>query len=223
MFKKLILLSSTLFLGSCVYILKGTLHDLEIETPGAKNAECAVYVDGFKYIAHPPATINFNKPSTDVLVDCVAPGNRYASAIVQSGASPLGAMNVSNFGFPGFAWDYTSGALFQLDEKVIVDFRNIPTQPFPRAKYMDPALVQPDEYDLEEFRTQQLRMNRDKYTPVPELRRRQPQTFDQAPAVNDAENLQSFGSISVDQPPSSAGSLSAPEDSGNAVDFFPMK
>ncbi len=172
MFKKASYLIPLAILGACAYAIDDSIQDVHFVTPGAHGAACNVYVEGLKYKVKPPQTVNLFKSKEDLVVDCMAPGNRRKILYIESGIETSTAWNVTNAGV-GLPWDYASGALFHYPDVIEVDFTNEPVvDPEPPAQNR-PDIRQPEEYILEEFSPSEPMMNEDRNNPPIEILRRE--------------------------------------------------
>ena len=170
--KKPLLALSILTLGACAYAIDDSIQNVKVVTPGANNAACLVYVEGLKYKVKPPQTINIFKSKEDLVVDCMAPGNRRKVLNIPAGIETSTAWNAVNAG-AGLPWDYASGALFRYPDVIEVDFTDIPVTDPPWPDHNAPDIRQPESYDLEEFSPGSPRMNADKTAPPVEILRRE--------------------------------------------------
>lgn len=158
--KTLLSFSTLALLSACSYATDTAVQDITIHTPGAQGAVCLMYVDNVKYRVHPPQTTSIFRTKEDLIVDCMAPGNRRKKIVVEASYSDKAIGNVATAGV-GLAWDYASGALFKYPDVVEVSFLNMDSGPafIPAQNKAD--IKQPEEYRLEEFRPSQPRMNAD--------------------------------------------------------------
>lgn len=172
---RFLIISSLAVLGGCSYAIDSQIQDLTIVTPGATDAVCYVYINNLRYKFHPPETQSVSKSEEDVLVDCLAPGNRRNKVVVQAQIEKSTYANVANGGV-GAVWDYASGAMFKYPDIIEVSFVNTPVLPEDLPAQNNPDIKQPEEYILEEFRPGAPRMNSDRYrTPSEILRRQKPE------------------------------------------------
>jgi len=171
MSKKLLSLLFIPFLASCAYIDDKSIQDITIYTPGAEDAVCNMYIEGVRYRAHPPQTISIFNSSEDLVIDCMAPGNRRQKLEIPSRRADSAHRNIATLGV-GYAWDYASGALFKYPDTIEINFIDEPIgKPLIPAQN-NPDIRQPEDYALEEFKPGQPRLNSDKYRQPPELIRR---------------------------------------------------
>ncbi len=165
-------LLSVLVLASCAYALEGHIQDLTVETPGAHDAICYVYVDRLRYKFRPPQTQNISRSKEDLVIDCVAPGNRRQKVVIKPMIEAATVLNALGPAVPGVAWDYASGALFAYPDVVEVDFTHSTVKPMPLPAQNNPDIKQPEEYELEEFLSSHPRLNSDRYNVPAEIKRR---------------------------------------------------
>jgi hypothetical protein len=177
--RNILIICSVLLLGGCAYAFESQLQDVRIETPGAYNARCIVDVDGFRYKFNPPETVNIKKSKEDMLIDCRAPGNRTRTMTISPRDSEVSNYNFAHGYVLGGAVDYISGAAFQYPDIILVDFTGMENIPEDLPAHNAPDVIQPEEYDLEEFLPSQPRLNSDRYAVPNEIqkRERQPQNF----------------------------------------------
>lgn len=159
-------------LASCAHMLEDQIQELTVVTPGAQDSICYVYVDKTKYRFRPPDTMTIVKSKEDLIVDCLAPGNRRKKVVIQPTISKVAALNAANGVVPGTSWDMLSGAINNYPELVEVDFTNTPTKPEDLPAQNNPDIKQPEEYRLEEFKAGLPRLNSDRYAATTELQRR---------------------------------------------------
>ena len=148
-------------LSSCAYMTDESTQELTITTPGALNAECDVYVDNYRYKFVPPQTRFIFKSKEDLIVDCIAPGNRHKKLVFKPAIQTSTYMNAATGVVPGGLWDYASGAMFHYPREIEVDFTNVIAKPMPLPPHNAPDIIQPEAYQLEEFRPGLPRMTGD--------------------------------------------------------------
>lgn len=172
MLKKIAYLIPLAVLGACAYAIDGSVQDVKFETPGAQNAACSVYVEKLKYRVKPPQVLNLYKSRKDLIVDCMAPGNRRKIVRIPMEIEDATAWNATNAGV-GLPWDYASGAMFRYPDVIEIDFRDVPVVAPALPAHNNPDIRQPEEYILEEFSPGAPRMNSDRNAPPIEILRRQ--------------------------------------------------
>ncbi|PCK00248.1 MAG: hypothetical protein COA45_00230 [Zetaproteobacteria bacterium] len=152
-------LFSVLAVTSCGYVSESSNQNITFLTPDAQDAKCFAYVDGLKYQVFPPQTLNIKKSEKDMQIACDAPGNRSIEMVV-----PAKITKHAIWGGPvGMAWDYASDSLFHYPSVIAIDFSNVELQPNKLPQHNNSDIKQPEEYDLEEFKSSQPRLNSDKY------------------------------------------------------------
>lgn len=162
-------------LSGCSYFAHTALQDIRIETPGAQNAVCYMYVDGLRYKYRPPQTMTITKSKEDLVVDCVAPGNRRRKVVIEPLRDLHAKGNAVTGVLPGMAWDYASEAGFFYPELIEVDFNGAPLASEALPQHNNPDIRQPETYQLEEFTPGSPRLNEDRYAPkIPLEKRKKP-------------------------------------------------
>lgn len=155
------LLASVIILGGCSTFVEKSIQDVTIETPGAYNAVCHLYIDGLRYKSRPPQTISIHKTKENMKVDCIAPGNRRRTLYIEPEVSNTSAWNMAVAGV-GYPYDYASGAMFKYPSRIVVDFTDAKITDMPLPAQNQPDIRQPEDYDLEEFSPGQPRLNSDR-------------------------------------------------------------
>ena len=163
-----VMLTSVIALGSCGYTVNKSHQDVEFLTPGAEYAACDVYVDKLRYQVMPPQKINIMKSESDMEIKCVAPGNRMKTLTVPSKFSYR-----TVWGTPaGMAWDYASESMYYYPSVIAIDFSQEVNKPNPAPRHNSPDVVQPENYDLEEYLPGEPRLNSDRHKRQDPIRRR---------------------------------------------------
>jgi hypothetical protein len=170
MFFRLLPFTALFILTSCAYMYEGQIQDIYVETPGADNSICYLYVEGLKYKAKPPQTIQISKSRENLMVDCMAPGNRRHQQFIQPDLSDYAYANIANGVIPGTAWDYAASTLYKYPEIITVDFTNTPVKMEEMPAQNRPDVKQPEEYSLEETLPGRPRMNEDRYKQQTEIK-----------------------------------------------------
>jgi len=171
MFKKYTLALSVVVLGACAYSIDGSVQTVKFATQGAHNAACNVYVNGLKYKVKPPQSLDIYKSKEDLVVDCMAPGNRRQVVYIKPQIESSAAWNAATAGV-GLAWDYASSALFKYPDVVEVNFTDTPVVPQSLPMHNNPDIRQPEDYLLEEFSPTSPRLNADRYQEPAQILRR---------------------------------------------------
>ncbi len=162
------LLFAVTILGGCSYAIESSHQDITFLTPGAMNAKCFVTTNKLKYQVYPPQMINIKKAPQDMEIVCHAPGNRMVEMTV-----PAEFSERAIWGGPvGVAWDYASQSLHYYPSVVAIDFSQEFPTPNPPPAHNSSDIVQPENYDLEEFKPSTPLLNSDKdAVDVPLLKR----------------------------------------------------
>ncbi|MAM33619.1 MAG: hypothetical protein CMH28_00930 [Micavibrio sp.] len=111
-----------LTLASCASIVETPMQKVTVLTPGTEDAMCMLKRPGLVYKVFPPETITINKNEEDMVVHCMAQGNRDKILIVEPQVSSTAMANLSNGVVPGVLYDYHSGALYKYPDVIAVDF-----------------------------------------------------------------------------------------------------
>ncbi len=137
-------------------------QEISIETPGTKGALCFMERPGFSQRIWAPQTFRITKSGDPLKVHCLAPGNREKTVIVEPSFPNSYALNALN-GFVGGLYDYESGAMYTLPDKIVVDFSGITPGFMPQPDYQEVLDANPDIASMEEFRPGNAALQRDKY------------------------------------------------------------
>jgi len=191
MHKKILRLATLAVLSACAYATDTSVQEITLRTPGAKNAVCYMFVDNVKYRVHPPQATSIFRTKNDLIIDCLAPGNRRKKVVIEPSYSDKAVGNVATAGV-GLAWDYASGALFTYPDVVEISFIGMPEGPALIPDQNNPDVRQPETYDLEEFRPSQPRMNSDKYNKMPTTFVRRDETASSAPSSSSSSQSNAF-------------------------------
>lgn len=154
---------SVSILGGCAYVQDKAIQSITIRTPGAEDAICYVYVDKLRYKVNPPQAITVSNTKKNLVVDCLAPGNRRNKIVIEPAIAHSVHGNVMNGVVPGAAWDALSGAMYKFPDVIVVDFTDTLVSPESLPAHNNPDIKQPEDYFLEEFSPSTPRMNKDRY------------------------------------------------------------
>ncbi|MCB1531428.1 MAG: hypothetical protein KDJ35_01030 [Alphaproteobacteria bacterium] len=172
MLYRFLLLGSVAALASCAYGIDTHIQDVKITTPGARGSVCYAYVDGLRYRLHPPQSISISNTKEDLVVDCLAPGNRRKEVVIEAEINNTTFLNVANGGV-GVPWDAFSGAAYKYPDIIEVDFTNTPVMEEAPPAQNAPDIKQPEEYMLEEFHASRPMLNSDRNAPDVVIERRE--------------------------------------------------
>ncbi len=166
MFRSFLAFALIFLVSACAWTTQTSLQDVAFETPGALDAECEVLVGKTKYVVHPPQTIILPKSVETMHVNCLAPGGREKSWEYLPKVSPM-ILADSTLGMAPAIWDHYSGALYYYPDKVVIDFRGVPTVPIPLPSYHNPDTVPPRLSGLDEETPGMPGLNADPVVPYP--------------------------------------------------------
>lgn len=156
-------------LTSCSYAVETSNQDVTFLTPGAENAQCDVYIKKLRYQVFPPQTLNIRKVPDDMIVKCIAPGNRVVDMEVPSSFSKRALWG----GPAGMAWDYASESMHYYPSVIAVDFSKTVATPNPLPKYHAPDVMPSDAHRMEEISPSVPMLNSDRDKPATQLIRRE--------------------------------------------------
>ncbi len=132
-----VLVSLTLLAG-CATVIEGQTQPFTILTPGANDAECTVHNKDMSYIMRTGETRLIMKSNNDLTIDCLAPGNRKRTVIVDTQLEPTALANVTNGVVPGTTYDHFSRGLYAYPETISIDFSGVKGEAYPMPDYMKP-------------------------------------------------------------------------------------
>jgi len=154
---------SAFLLAGCASMITGQTQEVSIETPGTLGALCVLETEGYRYRVWAPKTIRVQKTGDPLVVFCRAPGNRERTLVIDPKITDTVALNVANVVAPGMLYDYESGAMFKLPEKIVVDFTAMTPQQMAQPDYQQILDQNPKLLSMEEFRPGVAALQRDKY------------------------------------------------------------
>ncbi len=165
------LMSVLILLGGCSYAFDRSTQDVTILTPGAEHAMCYVYVDGLRHKVYPPQSTIITKSEEDLIVDCLAPGNRRKKVVIEPTITEAAKYNVANLGL-GLPVDYLSKALYEYPRILEVNFTDSKPSAEPMPAQNKPDVRTPEDIPVEEFRPSRPILNADRDQPPIEIRSR---------------------------------------------------
>lgn len=134
--KKIALYSSLcLILAACSTMADHQTVLMTVKTPGAENAKCLLENQDQKYVAYSDETIEVMKSPHDLVVRCMAPGNREKTVLVKREINGWVLANVANGFVPGATYDYFSRGGFDYPDVVTVSFTGEAVKPYPLPDY----------------------------------------------------------------------------------------
>ena len=125
----------SIMLTACATLADSQTVDMTIETPGAENAKCTLENKNQKYIAYTGQTLTIMKSPDDLVVRCMAPGNRNKTVLVKREVNKWVVYNVANGFVLGAAYDYFSRGAFDYPNLVTVDFTSEPVIAYDPPNY----------------------------------------------------------------------------------------
>lgn len=137
------LLPSLLVIGllsGCSTLVDHQTQEVTLRTPGAENAKCIVENEDMKYVVYTDQKVEIMKSPNDLVVRCMAPGNRERTVLVKRELNEWVIANVANGFVPGVAYDYFSRGGFDYPEEISVSFVGVPVQPYDLPQYMSDDL-----------------------------------------------------------------------------------
>jgi hypothetical protein len=193
--------SAVVLLSACATVIEKPTQDLKIEILGTGEALCDVTQSGRRYRAYAPSTIKIRKSHDLLNVRCFAPGNREKTVVLESKVTNSVLANVANGVLPGMTWDVASGAAFRYPDTVVVDFTDMPPQPYPLPDYQAVLNANPVLIGLEEFRPGRSALISDMGTGVQTMQKRpddvlmEETTIITTPAPAKAENTTVYSKV----------------------------
>ena len=144
-------LASVALLSSCATAVDYQTQNMTIRTPGAENAKCHVQNEAMKYTIYTDETVEIMKSPHDLVVSCMAPGNRQQTVHVKREVNDWVIANVANGFVPGAAYDYFSRGAFEYPETITVSFVGMPVREYPLPDYMSDDLKDNHKYGRVEY------------------------------------------------------------------------
>jgi len=157
------LLVSALLLSGCASALGDAQQRVRVETPGANDAVCVLDNGDTKYRVWAPGEVLLSKRPADLIVSCVADGNRRKVVTIDPGHTATALGNAVTGFIPGLYVDYKTGALFEYPNLITVDFTDIPAVAMELPNYEKHLRDHPELFGMEEFRSRRSALIRDKY------------------------------------------------------------
>jgi hypothetical protein len=159
-------------LAACSSIVEGEYQHITFETPGAIDPKCVIDNGAFKYVAYPPQTITISNRDPELIVHCHAYGNLDKTAHIPSHRPTSYYVNAANGFGPGVLVDWSTGAMNQYPERIVIDFTGEKPRPYPYPGYHIGYYENPAATGVEEFRPGKASLMRDQYDSVPSMQKR---------------------------------------------------
>lgn len=140
--KKIALYSSAcLILAACGSMIDHQTVEMTVKTPGAENAKCYLENEDHKFVVYSNETVQVMKSPHDLVVRCLAPGNREKTVLVKRELNNWVFVNVVNGFVPGTAYDVLSRGVYDYPDEVTVSFVGEAVKQYPLPDYMAADLV----------------------------------------------------------------------------------
>lgn len=195
--------------AGCSTVINRSTQEVTIETPGTGGAICVLETEGYRYRVWAPKTIRIQKSEDPLEVTCRAPGNREKKVVIDPKIPGSFALNALHGFAPGALYDYETGAMFGLPEKIVVDFTDMLPVAMPLPDYQDVISQNPELVNVEEFRPGIPALQSDRGRgPVPlSPRQTTGDLFARTGAANTGAGAQTAASSAVSSAPASADDL----------------
>ncbi|MCI5060363.1 MAG: hypothetical protein MRY79_04745 [Alphaproteobacteria bacterium] len=159
-------------LGACASIIDKQTQIVTLRTPGAVDAKCILENPDMRYHIYTDQTVEIMKSPHDLVVRCMAPGNREKTILVKRELNEWVFLNVSNGFVPGAAYDYFSRGGFDYPEEITVDFTGMRVGPYPLPNYhRDGVIDMGVQQKLERFGSGKVYSEANRYDPPQELQK----------------------------------------------------
>lgn len=150
--KKLILTSiAALGLSSCATVIEHQTQNITMRTPGATNVRCLLENEDMKYQIFTDETVEIMKSPHDLVINCMAPGNRQRTVHMKREINEWVFVNVANGFVPGATYDYFSRGAFKYPEEVVVSFVGVPVKEYEPPVYHNKDLKYNNDYGHVEY------------------------------------------------------------------------
>jgi len=117
--KKIFLTSAcAMVVSACAMLADGQVQEVTIRTPGAENARCELNNGSNVYDAYSGQTILVKRNNSDIVVSCLASGNREKTVRGKWSANEWIWLNVANGVVPGMTYDILSQAAYEYPKDI---------------------------------------------------------------------------------------------------------
>lgn len=144
-------LTSILGLSACATVIDHQTQDITMRTPGATNARCVIENEDMKYHAYTDETIEIMKSPHDLVIRCMAPGNREQTVHLKREINEWVFANVVNGFVPGAGYDYFSRGAFKYPDEFVVSFVGAPIKENELPSYHNKDLKHNNDYGHPEY------------------------------------------------------------------------
>lgn len=107
-------------LAGCATITKGTTQTVAVDTPGVPGATCTITTQSGPRVVTTPGSVNLDKASASLPIQCTKECFLTGSSIIPSGAEAMSAGNIVFGGVIGLGVDAASGAINKYPDLVTV-------------------------------------------------------------------------------------------------------
>ncbi|MEM8833785.1 MAG: hypothetical protein AAGB32_04510 [Pseudomonadota bacterium] len=150
--KKIFLISAcAMVVSACATFADGQVQEVTIRTPGAENARCWLNNGDNLYDAYSGQTILVKRNNSDIVVNCLASGNREKTVRGKWSANEWIWLNVANGVVPGMTYDIFSQAAYEYPKDITVDFTDEPITAYSLPLYSKEELKHNSEYNTGEY------------------------------------------------------------------------
>lgn len=163
--KRALALFSILVLAACSSAIEGNTQDITLLTPGAENAECLLHNRDFKISVASGETRKVQRSEEDLIVECLAPGNRAKTITVENDVTDAGQANVLTLGL-GALYDYADNSLYAYPSVITVDFRDVPVKSYGLPAHHASDLPDPATAPISSYAPSTAKLESDKDKPV---------------------------------------------------------
>lgn len=119
----LLFLAAAVLLSGCATATRRTVQEIEIITPGVKEADCDMRTPKDRYRAITPDKVLVEKSRYDITVTCYKQDYITAVETISSKFSGTSVGNVVTGIIPGYFIDWNTGAMYEYPEKVEIEMK----------------------------------------------------------------------------------------------------
>jgi hypothetical protein len=138
--KRLFAALSVFAVAACATLVDHQTQVVTLRTPGAQNAKCVLENVDMKYTVYTDESFEIMKSPHDLVVHCMAPGNRDQTVWVKREVNDWVFVNVVNGFVPGASYDYFSRGAFEYPDEIVVSFVGVPVSEYPLPQHLNDDL-----------------------------------------------------------------------------------
>lgn len=150
--RRLFCILPIVLLSACATAVDRQTQHVTMRTPGAENARCTIENQDMKYSIWTDETIEIMKSPNDLVINCVAPGNREKTVHVKRHLNEWVYTNVWNGFLPGAGYDYFSRGAFKYPSEFVVSFAGDQVKPYPMPAHYNKDLKHNNVYNKVVYR-----------------------------------------------------------------------